>query len=36
MENRSEAPRAQREVELSDFDLRFESHRLKQAAVEER
>jgi len=36
MENRSEAPMAQREVELSDFDLRFESHRLKQAAVEER
>jgi hypothetical protein len=27
---------APREVELSDFDLRFESHRLKQAAVEER
>lgn len=36
MENRSEAPRARREVEISLLDLRYESCRMKQAALEER
>ena len=36
MENRSEAPMARREVEISLLDLRYESCRMKQAALEER
>jgi hypothetical protein len=36
MENRSEAPLARREVEISLLDVRYESCRMKQAALEER
>ena len=36
MENRSEAPMARREVEISLLDVRYESCRMKQAALEER
>ena len=36
MENQSEAPLARREVEISLLDLRYESCRMKQAALEER
>jgi len=36
MNTRHEANNASREVEVSDFDLRYENCRLKQAAVEER
>ena len=36
MENRSETPLARREVEISRLDVRYESCRMKQAALEER